>query len=135
MNWSGAALKVTIGAGTLAVVAVIADLIVPYIGIYGMIAFVLVPVTILILIKPGEIADRYVKGAHIFAALWYLGMVGFSFGFMVMRGFGRSDILMGGMMVLGFIPLFVIGRNFLRGDYDGAHDALNEAEEWFDVDN
>ena len=118
MNWSGAALKATIGAGSLPVVAILGDELAAVFGVWGMIAFCLVPVSLLIFVKPGEIADKYVKGVHLIAAVWYVAMVGATFAFMFNRGIERTDYLMGGIMMLGFIPVFVICRNLYLGRYD-----------------
>ena len=92
MNWSGAALKGTIGAGSLPVIAILGDELAAVFGVWGMIVFCLVPVSLLIFVKPGEIADKYVKGVHLFAAFWYVAMIGATLAFMVSRGVEKPII-------------------------------------------
>ncbi len=88
MNWSGGALKATIGAGSLPVVAVLGDVLAQYVGVFGMIAIVLVPLMLLVFVKPGELDDKWVKLVHMTSVIWYLALVISSFVFMMLRGFG-----------------------------------------------
>lgn len=134
MNWSGGALKATIGAGTLCFVAVIGDKIVEMIGLYPMIGVVLVPLMLLVFFKPGEVADKWVKIAHGLAVLLYLLMFIWTVQTMYQRGFEPTDGLLGFFMLLGLLPLFVILRNFSNGHYDGAYERA-QPHEGFDFDD
>ena len=107
MNWSGGALKATIGAGTLCFVAVIGEKIEGMIGLYPMIGVVLVPLMLLMFI-------------------W-------TFVTMYQRGFEQTDGLLGFFMLLGLLPLFVILRNFSNGHYDGAYEQA-QSHDGFDFD-
>ncbi|MFM1817057.1 MAG: hypothetical protein RLZ98_3752, partial [Pseudomonadota bacterium] len=65
VNWSNAALKMTMGAGSLAAVAVLADPLGPVIGTWGTVGLVVLPFAIVAMVKPGEeIPARYVKALH-----------------------------------------------------------------------
>lgn len=118
MNWSNMALKGTIGAGSLVPVAILTDAVDPYIGVWGIIGIVLVPLTLLVFLKTGEdVPARYVMIAHAIAVVWYgaLGIV--TVGFMAIRGFVPTDGLMGFFLLLGVIACVFIVRAMWRGDY------------------
>lgn len=119
MNWSNMALKGTIGAGSLGTVAILADPLDPYIGVWGMIALVIVPLTILVFFKNDELPAYVVKAAHGFAAGWYIALLVATVGLMAMRGFEPTDVLLGFFMALGLWPCGVIFEALLRGAYDG----------------
>ncbi len=119
MNWSNMALKGTLGAGSLVPVAILTDALEPYIGIWGIMALVLVPFTILVLVKIGEeIPARYVKLAHAIAVAWYIGLVIATVAFMAIRGFIATDGLLGFFLILGLLPCVAIIRDMARGRYD-----------------
>jgi len=118
MDWSNLALKGTIGAGTLCVVAVLSDVVEPYIGIWGLIVLVLVPFTILVMFRVDELPVHIIKLAHGLAVLWYVAMVLATVIFMGLRGFERTDLLLGFFMLLGLWPCGVILRGLMNGSYD-----------------
>ena len=57
MNWSNAALKLTIGVGSIGATAIVSDALVERVGLYSMIAIILVPFALLVFFKIGELAD------------------------------------------------------------------------------
>ncbi len=125
MNWSGQALKLTIGIGSLGVTAILSDVLAEWVGIYMMIAIILVPLTLLVMIKPGELAGRYVKAAHLVAGFWYALLVMVSVYVMWERGFVSSDLIMGAFMALGFAPVFMTLKELKTGGYDGGASKAN----------
>lgn len=115
MNWSAAALKMTLGVGCLAQTAILADAFEPATGLWGFIALVMV---LVVMIRLGDdLPARIVKSAHAVAALWYVSLSLAAFFQMVTRGFEKSDILMGVMIAAGLIPCVVIARAIRAGDY------------------
>lgn len=130
MNWSGAALKLTIGVGLLAVTAILSDVLAGLVGVYPMIGIIIVPLALLVMIKPGELPDTVVKLAHIIAGLWYLALVSSSLYLMVARGFIQSDLLMGAFMAFGFAPLIVSLKALQNGGYDGAYDQIDGGDDF-----
>ncbi len=119
MNWSNISLKMTLGIGCLAQTAILADTLKPAIGIWGLIAVILVPITIVAMIKTGdELPVIFIKFAHAIAAAWYVALSVATISFMAIRGFEATDILMGLMVAAGLIPCVVIVRAILAGDYD-----------------
>jgi len=112
------ALKGTIGAGSLAVVAVLSDVLERHIGIWGLIVLVLVPFTILVMFRVDELPPHVIKFAHGTAVLWYVGLVIATVGCMGLRGFQPSDMLLGFFMALGLWPCGVILQGLICGRYD-----------------
>lgn len=126
MNWSNASLKMTLGVGCLAHTAILADPTKPYLGIWGLIALILVPVALVAMIKIGDdLPPWLIKYAHAIAALWYTALTIATFAIMADRGFEKTDILMGLMIAAGLVPCIVIIRAICTGDYETNADADN----------
>ncbi len=121
MNWSNAALKLTIGIGSMGATAIVSAPLAEQVGLYAMIAIILVPFSLLVFFKIGELADWIIKLAHIIACLWYSTLVGFSIFLMQERGFQSSDIMIGAFMAIGFAPVIMVIWNMYKGKYDGAY--------------
>ena len=122
MNWSNAALKLTIGIGSMGATAIVSDPLVEQVGLYTMIAIILVPFSVLVFFKMGELQVWIIKLAHIIACLWYSALVGFALYLMQERGFQSSDIMIGAFMAIGFAPVIMVIWNMYKGKYDGASD-------------
>jgi len=118
MNWSGLALKGTIGASSMAVTGILADPLEPVIGLFGLMAVILVPLTILVFFRLGEVPLRILKIAHGAAALWFIGLVIASVGAMAVHGFLPEHALLGAFMALGLWPCADIARSMWAGHYD-----------------
>ncbi|GAA6211791.1 hypothetical protein NBRC116602_15320 [Hyphomicrobiales bacterium 4NK60-0047b] len=121
MNWSNVALKLTIGVGSMGATAILSDPLVEWVGIYGMIAIILVPFSLLVFFKIGELADWIIKLAHLIAVLWYIALVSFALYIMQAREFQSTDIMIGTFMAIGFAPIIMVIWNMYKGKYDGAY--------------
>lgn len=121
MNWSNAALKLTIGVGSMGATAILSDPLVDWVGIYGMIAIILVPFSLLVFFKIGELADWVIKLAHLIAIVWYSALVCYAVYLMQARGFQTSDAMVGAFMAVGFAPVIMVIWNMSKGKYDGAY--------------
>lgn len=121
MNWSNAALKLTIGVGSMGATAILSDPLVDWVGIYGMIAIILVPFSLLVFFKIGELANWIIKLAHLIAIGWYSALVSFAVYLMQARGFQTSDAMIGTFMAVGFAPVIMVIWNMYKGKYDGAY--------------
>lgn len=120
MNWSNQGLKLTMGCGSLAQTAILADVLGPVFSVWGLIALVIMPLTIVAMIKIGdEIPARLIQFAHGVSVVWYVVLSAATVGFMALRGFEPTDVLMGFMLALGLLPCVAIVRGMRRGDYDG----------------
>lgn len=126
MNWSNVALKLTIGIGSIGATAIISDVVAEKVGLYAMIAIILVPFGLLVFFKIGELADWIIKTVHIIAALWYLAMVVLAVYIMQGRGFQPSDLMIGSFMLLGLAPVTMVLVNMIKGHYDGAYESYKD---------
>jgi hypothetical protein len=121
MNWSNAALKLTIGVGSMGATAIVSDALVERVALYSMIAIILVPFALLVFFKIGELADWIIKLAHLIAVLWYIALVSFALYIMQSREFQSTDIMIGTFMAIGFAPVIMVIWNIYKGKYDGAY--------------
>ena len=112
MNWSGGALKATVGAGGLCAMTTwleflhpekISD---PGIGFWLWISGAFVPFLIFLFVRSDEMPERVVSIAHNIAAVWYLLLVVATIGLMAYRGFQGVDLLLGFFMGLGLVPCY-----------------------------
>ena len=122
MNWSNAALKLTIGVGSMGATAILSDPLVDWVGVYGMIAIILVPFSLLVFFKIGELDDWVIKLAHLIAVFWYCVLVSYAVYIMQARGFQTSDAMIIAFMAVGFAPVIMVIWNMYKGKYDGAYD-------------
>lgn len=102
--------------------AILSDPLVDWVGIYGMIAIILVPFSLLVFFKIGELADWVIKLAHLIAVLWYCALVSFAVYIMQVRGFQTSDAMIGAFMVIGLAPVIMVIWNMYKGKYSGVYD-------------
>ncbi len=121
MNWSNAALKLTIGIGSIGATAIVSDPLGEWVGIYGMIAIILVPFSLLVFFKIGELADWVIKLAHLIAVVWYSALVSYAVYILQARGFQTSDAMMGAFMAIGFAPIIMVIWNMYKGKYNGTY--------------
>ena len=121
MNWSNAALKLTIGVGSMGATAILSDPLIDWVGIYGMITIILVPFSLLVFFKIGELADWMIKLAHLIAIVWYSALVSFAVYIMQARGFQTSEAMIGAFMAVGFAPVIMVIWNMYKGKYDGVY--------------
>ena len=118
MNWSNLALKGTMGAGSLCPAAILTDVLKPSIGLWGTIALIIAPFTILVMVKVGEeIPARIVMLLHTLAVAWYAVLMIASIVVMARRGFEPTDTMLAAVMALGFVPCIAIVRDILQGQY------------------
>jgi len=122
MNWSNAALKLTIGVGSMGATAMVSDALVERVGLYSMIAIILVPFALLVFFKIGELADWIIKLAHLIAVFWYCALVSYAVYLMQARGLQTSDSMIGAFMAIGFAPVIMVIWNMYKGKYDGEYD-------------
>lgn len=122
MNWSNVALKLTIGVGSMGATAILSDPLGEWVGIYGMIAIILVPFSLLVFFKIGELADWFIKLAHLIAVFWYSALVSYAVYLMQARGLQTSDAMIGAFMAIGFAPVIMVIWNMYKGKYDGTYD-------------
>ena len=119
MNWSNQALKLTMGVGMLGQTAILTDVLKPLLGIWGTVGLLVVPIALVIMVKPGEeISAGWVKLAHGTAVVLYLALSAGTVATMAIRGFIPSDALASSFMLLGLVPCAVIVRATLRGGCD-----------------
>jgi len=118
MNWSMPALKLTMGVGMLGQTAILSDILEPVLGIWVAIAILVLPVALLILVKPGEaIPAAWVVRAHGAAVGLYLALSVATLVAMAMRGFVASDGLMGLFVALGLLPCAAVLGAIVAGRY------------------
>jgi hypothetical protein len=72
LNWSTAQYKFTLGIGSLATTALMAELWKLLLPAWVMIALALVPLTVFVFVHPDEMPARFVRLAHVIAAAWYV---------------------------------------------------------------
>jgi len=126
MNWSNISLKMTLGIGSLAQTAIMADPLKPLVGVWGLIAIILIPFALVVMIKIGDdLPPWLIKYAHATSALWYAALTIATLAIMAIRGFERTDILMGLMIAAGLVPCVVILRSISAGNYDAYDDIHN----------
>ena len=101
--------------------AIVSDPLAEQVGLYAMIAIIIVPFSLLVFFKIGELADWIIKLAHIIACLWYSALVGLSLFLMQERGFQSSDLMIGTFMAIGFAPVIMVIWNMYKGKYDGVY--------------
>ena len=111
MSWSGGALKGTIGAGGLGVLAVWVERAEAVIGIWPLFAVAMAPFVILLFIRRGEVSEQVATTAHLIAVGWYGLLLLASLGLMIWRGFQPVDGLFGFFMALGVWPCVVVLRD------------------------
>lgn len=121
MNWSNAALKLTIGIGSLGATAIVSDPLAEQVGLYAMIVIILVPFSLLVFFKIGEFADWIIKLAHLIAVFWYSALVSYAVYLMQVRGLQTSDAMIGAFMAIGFAPIIMVIWNMYKGKYDRAY--------------
>ena len=119
MNWSNQTLKFTMGIGILGQTAILADALKPLVGDWGTVAILVVPIALVVMVKPGEeIPTAWVKLVHGSAVGLYLALSVATVATMAIRGFIPSDALMGLFVLLGLVPCAAIVRALFRGGYD-----------------
>jgi hypothetical protein len=121
MNWSNAVLKLTIGVGSMGATAILSDPLVEWVGLYAMIAIILVPFFLLVFFKIGELADWIIKLAHLIAVFWYIALVSYAVYLMQARGFQTSDAMIGAFMAIGFAPVIMVIWNIYKGKYNSVY--------------
>lgn len=118
MNWSNQGLKLTMGCGALAQTAVLTDLLEPSIGVWGLVALIVMPLAIVAMIK---VEDQFpialITFAHGLSVTLYLALAIAAVIYMAVRGFAPTDVLMVMMLALGLFPCVAIVRAINRGDY------------------
>ncbi len=101
--------------------AILSDPLIDWVGIYGMITIILVPFSLLVFFKIGELADWMIKLAHLIAIVWYSALVSFAVYIMQARGFQTSEAMIGAFMAVGFAPVIMVIWNMYKGKYDGVY--------------
>src|SRR5687767_2249696 len=72
LNWSNGAYKLTLGIGSLAMTAIMADLWKSRLPFWAIGTVAMLPFLVFIFVRPGELSAGFVRGAHVFAAAWYV---------------------------------------------------------------
>jgi len=113
MNWSGGALKATVGGGGLCAMTVWLEFLHPEkitdpgIGFWLWISGAFVPFLIFLFIRSDEMPEHVVRIAHTIAVVWYLALVAATVGLMAYRRFQGVDLLLGFFMALGLVPCYM----------------------------
>jgi hypothetical protein len=107
------------GVGMLGQTAILSDALKPLLGIWGTVALLVVPIALVVMVKPGEeIPAGWVKLVHGTAAVLYLALSVGTATTMAIRGFIPSDGLMGAFVLLGLAPCVAIVRTMFRVGYE-----------------
>jgi len=70
--WSNTKIKFTSGVGALGTTALLADISRQKVPIWLVMVVALIPVTIFVFVRPGELSRSIVLPLQVFASLWYL---------------------------------------------------------------
>ncbi len=118
MDWSASALKVALGVGSLSAMVFLVEPFKPYIGLWMTILIALVPFSIFVFFRVGEVSERLVKTVHLLAIGWYLVLSLFALCFSLFASFELSFVVLYFFILSGFVPCVWLLYKMKEGAYD-----------------
>jgi hypothetical protein len=118
LNWSTGAYKMTIGVGALGMAGIMADLWEKRVPFWFVATIAMFPFLVFLLVRPGELSDRFVRVAHAFASLWYIAAA--TVLAVVMFGAPTTELNRRLYLILiaaGYVPCAIVLVQVFRGRY------------------
>lgn len=117
LNWSSLSVYLTFGLGAFGLFASLSSLrdsgtILPF---WLCLILSIVPFTIFLHIRAGEVPDKLAKITHALGFVWYVAVAGYTFFEFSEIGYSRESVVYSVFISLGFVPCILIPiKTFLK---------------------
>jgi hypothetical protein len=118
LNWSNTKYKFTLGIGSLATTAMMAELWKPVLPIWVVLVVALLPLVVFVFVQPGEMPAGFVRAAHVFASAWYvLSVIALSVGLYLAPTLPNGWMIFPLFCAVGLVPCALVLSQAVRGRY------------------
>ena len=108
----------TLGIGTLAFAAMLAELWRDVLSKWLMLAIVMPPVVVFLFVHPGELPERFVRIAHVAASLWYAVVaLGLFIALLALRPLPEGWPVLPLFVAIGAVPCGIVLYRAAVGSY------------------
>jgi hypothetical protein len=118
LNWSNTKYKFTLGIGSLATTAIMAELWKPILPVWVIMVVALLPLVVFVFVHPDEMPARLVLTAHVFASVWYLlSAIALSIGLIIAPKLPEGWLIFPVFCAVGLIPCVLVLSQAARKRY------------------